>query len=165
MNSIYSKIEELNIKDPASHEARLGKLTEETGEVATAINKLTGRKALKIGDNEKTIADEILHEGADVIQNVISIVAGFGFAYDDLIQAMIEKNLVWETVLKIKEIRKLFDTVYSQNKLFISSGVTKNNGEFVLVFYWKAHFEDMHLMPPFAEGIQIKHIVVEEIKV
>ncbi len=92
----FNDISRINKKDPATNAERLGKLLEETGELAKAINKTNGRKVLKEEDTPENIKKEILDEAADSIQNVISIIDGFGFTYEDLVLAMNAKNKKWE---------------------------------------------------------------------
>ncbi len=92
---IYSEISKLNKKDSATHAERLGKLFEESGELAKAINKTNGRKSLKKKDTIESIRQEILHEAADSIQNVISVIDGFDFTCEDLMMAMDNKNKKW----------------------------------------------------------------------
>lgn len=92
----FNDICRINKKDPATNTERLGKLFEETGELAKAINKTNGRKVLKEEDTPENINKEILDEAADSIQNVISIIDGFGFTCEDLVLAMHAKNKKWE---------------------------------------------------------------------
>lgn len=94
--TIYKDISRINKKDPATHTERLGKLFEEAGELAKEINKINGRKVLKAGDTPNKIKQEILYEAADSIQNVVSIIDGFGFTCEDLVLAMSNKNKKWE---------------------------------------------------------------------
>lgn len=159
MKDIYTKVKELNAKDPATHVERLGKLAEEVGEIATEVNKLTGRKAWKEEDSNELIAIEILHEGADIIQNVFSLLEGFGFEYEDIIKALKDKNTVWEKVLEIKKNKNMLELVYAKNILFAGSKVIKDKGEFVIVFYWQREFPEMYEFPPMASGCVIRHIV------
>jgi NTP pyrophosphatase (non-canonical NTP hydrolase) len=93
---IYNDISRINKKDPATNAERLGKLFEETGELAKAINKTNGRKVLKEEDTAESIHKEVLDEAADSVQNVISIIDGFGFTCEDLVQAIANKNKKWE---------------------------------------------------------------------
>jgi NTP pyrophosphatase (non-canonical NTP hydrolase) len=93
---IYNNISTINKKDKATNAERLGKLFEEAGELAKAINKTNGRKSLKKKDTHESIKQEILDEAADTIQNVISIVDGFGFTYEDLMSSINNKNKKWE---------------------------------------------------------------------
>jgi len=94
--NVYADIVRINKKDPASHEARLGKLFEEAGELAKAINKTNGRKVLKSEDTPENVRLEVLDEAADTVQNVVSIIEGFGFTCEDLVKAMATKNQKWE---------------------------------------------------------------------
>lgn len=101
---IYSDVSRINKKDPATHAERLGKLFEETGELAKAINKTNGRKILHDEDTEESIQKEVLDEAADSIQNVISIIDGFGFTCEDLVKAIAKKNKKWEA--KVDKVKK-----------------------------------------------------------
>jgi len=101
---IYSEIKRINAKDPATAAERLGKLFEEAGELAKAVNKTNGRKVLKEGDTKENIELEILNEAADTIQNVISVIDGFGWSYDHLMFALQNKNVKWEKKIDNKKI-------------------------------------------------------------
>lgn len=94
---IYSEVSRINKKDPASNAERLGKLFEEAGELAKAVNKSNGRKVIKLGENEHTIREELVDEAADTIQNVISIIDGYGITAEEVLNAMIRKNNKWES--------------------------------------------------------------------
>lgn len=102
---IFWEINRLNGEDPASHGERLGKLTEEVGELAKAINKTNGRKVLKAEDTPESIQAEILDEAADVIQNVLSIVDGFDFTATEVLMAIVKKNKKWEQKMIEKKIK------------------------------------------------------------
>lgn len=93
---IYNDISRINKKDPATHSERLGKLFEESGELAKAVNKTSGRKVLKTEDTHENVQLEILDEAADTIQNVIALIDGFGWTYDHLMFAIETKNKKWE---------------------------------------------------------------------
>lgn len=93
MRKIFNDVKELNKLDPASNSDRLCKLIEEVGELATEVNKTTGRKKHK--NTEEEIITEIVLEAADVIQNVFSVIDGFNISYDDLLIAMKIKNKKW----------------------------------------------------------------------
>lgn len=102
-NKIFSDIKRLNKTDPASDAERLGKLTEEVGELAKEVNKTNGRKVLKPGDTPESIRNEIRDEAADTIQNVISLVDGFGIKPNELLDAIIRKNRSWQEKIKSKK--------------------------------------------------------------
>lgn len=93
---IYSDISRINKKDPATAAERLGKLFEEAGELAKAINKTNGRKILKSEESSETIRTEIVDEAADAIQNVISVIDGFDITAEEVLIAMAHKNKKWE---------------------------------------------------------------------
>ena len=101
---IYNDISRINKKDPATDAERLGKLFEETGELAKAINKTNGRKVLKEEDTPDAVRKEVLDEAADSIQNVVSIIDGFGFTCEDLVSAIAKKNKKWEA--KVDKMNK-----------------------------------------------------------
>jgi NTP pyrophosphatase (non-canonical NTP hydrolase) len=100
VKELYQQIKELNKLDKATHAERLGKLFEESGELATEVNKTNGRK--KTSDSDKQIKQNVIEEAADVIQNVFSIVDGFGIEYEEIVDAMKLKNKKWEKKLKKK---------------------------------------------------------------
>ena len=93
---VYKDISRINKNDPATHAERLGKFFEEAGELAKAINKTNGRKVLKDEDTFESINQEVLDEAADSVQNVVSIIDGFGFTCEDLVKAIANKNKKWE---------------------------------------------------------------------
>jgi len=95
MKNLFEEVKELNDLDPATNAERLGKLTEEVGELAKEVNKTNGRK---VNTNTKEeIISEITQEAADVIQNVFSIADGFGITYEDIVEAMKIKNGKWRS--------------------------------------------------------------------
>ena len=102
---IFWEINRLNGEDPATHEGRLGKLTEEVGELAKAVNKTNGRKVLSPEDTPEAIRAEILDEAADTIQNVISIIDGFDLTAEDLLAALVRKNKKWEQKMIEKKVK------------------------------------------------------------
>lgn len=159
---IYTQVVKINQADPASHEARLGKITEEVGELATAINRTTGRKFRKFSDTDEVIALEALHEGADVIQNVMSLLAGFNFTAEQILEALTEKNVIWEKLVFVKEVQKKVNSVYSENSTFSGSGIGKEKNEFTIICYWNGGIENTHLvMPSCWDGIPLEHISIK----
>lgn len=76
------------------------KLGEEFGELATAVNKLNGRKSLKKGETKKEVLDNLEEEGADTIQCVIAILIKAGVNYDSLKKRLKEKNKVYRKAIK-----------------------------------------------------------------
>jgi NTP pyrophosphatase (non-canonical NTP hydrolase) len=101
---VYGEISRINKKDPATHSERLSKLFEESGELARAVNKATGRKVLSEEDTPDKIDMDILEEAADTIQNVISVIDGFGWSCEHLIFAIQQKNQKWES--KVDKVKK-----------------------------------------------------------
>lgn len=98
------EVKRLNEKDPASLELRMCKIAEEFGEMAQAFNKTTGRKYLKKGDTPKNIRKNILEEGVDTMQCIISFLVQCGFDRDDIIRVMKKKNKAWERAI-VKKTR------------------------------------------------------------
>jgi NTP pyrophosphatase (non-canonical NTP hydrolase) len=86
VKELYQQIKELNKLDKATHAERLGKLFEESGELATEVNKTNGRK--KTSDSDKQIKQNVIEEAADVIEEIV--------------EAMKLKNKKWEKKLKKK---------------------------------------------------------------
>ena len=95
-NNNIKEIEKLNKIDPATISERLCKVMEEVGELAQAINKTTGRKFWKKNDTLKKINENILEEGVDSIQCIVSLLTQMGFNDDDIISVMEKKNKAWE---------------------------------------------------------------------
>ena len=95
---LYKQIGELNKKDPTNHSERLCKLFEEVGELAQAVNKVTGRKKLSIDDTPESIKENITEEIADVIQNAICIGCGFGITEEEILEIMASKNKKWDSI-------------------------------------------------------------------
>ncbi len=100
---VVKEIGRLNNIDPASDAERMCKVTEEVGELAQAVNKTFGRKKIKEGESVEVIKANILEEGADSIQCIISVLHGYGFTADDIINEMAEKNKAWQKVIKKKK--------------------------------------------------------------
>jgi len=97
MRKAYKQIEEIvgSVDDPNTAPLNmtfhLSKLSEETGELAQAINKLNGRKKIK-GETEKEILDNIEEEAADSIQCIMAIAINAGVDYESLKVRLQEKN-------------------------------------------------------------------------
>jgi hypothetical protein len=89
----------------------------------------------------------------------MSILAGFGFTAEEILEALTEKNIIWERLIFVKEIQKKVIETYSKNPLYVGSGIGKANDEFSIVCYWAENFEDMNLMPPQWSGVPVEHIV------
>lgn len=102
-NKVYSEIKRLNKLDPATASERVSKLLEEAGELAKEVNKTTGRKVLKPSDTPQAIRKEMIDEGADTIQNVLSILDGFGVKPAEILEAMVRKNKSWAEKIKSKK--------------------------------------------------------------
>lgn len=98
MKEIYDDIKRINLLDPAGPSERLCKLYEETGELAQAVNKTTGRKVVTQTPDE--VRDLIIEESADSIQCVLSLIDYWGITYEELVDKIKTKNIKWETVVK-----------------------------------------------------------------
>jgi NTP pyrophosphatase (non-canonical NTP hydrolase) len=97
MKKIFEEIKRINNLDPASIPERLCKLFEESGELAQAVNKTIGRKTVR--ESEEELKSLICEEAADTIQCVISLVDSYNISYEDIIEAIIVKNIKWESVI------------------------------------------------------------------
>ena len=105
---IVEEIEEINLLDPATIAERLNKVTEELGEVATEVNKLTGRKVRKKGEDDEDVRNNIEEELADLIQCAISLGAEAGVDCFYLLDKIEAKNDKWRNVIvKKKRAKKL----------------------------------------------------------
>jgi NTP pyrophosphatase (non-canonical NTP hydrolase) len=98
MKEVYKDLQRINKLDPASPSERLCKLFEESGELAQAVNKKTGRKVVSETDEE--IRDLILEEASDTIQCVISLIDSWDITYDEVVQKIKLKNIKWETIIQ-----------------------------------------------------------------
>jgi NTP pyrophosphatase (non-canonical NTP hydrolase) len=103
MKKIFNEIKKLD-SNQISNAQRVSKLFEECGELAQSVNKTNGMKSSS--QSREEIENEILEESADAIQNIISIVADFGFSWKDLKSEISRKNKVWESKIKSKEKQK-----------------------------------------------------------
>lgn len=97
MKEIYEEIQRLNVTDPASPQDRLVKTFEEVGELAQAVGKDIGRKIHS--ESKEDIRANILEEGADTIQCVISVLDSYDISFEELCEAMTNKNGKWEQVI------------------------------------------------------------------
>lgn len=96
---IVKEISELNSKDKATNSERMCKVVEEIGELAQAVNRTTGRKILKEKDTEESLRENLLEEGVDSIQCIISLLDGYGYNSKDILRKMRQKNKVWKKVI------------------------------------------------------------------
>ncbi|MEO6303719.1 MAG: hypothetical protein ABIP51_11175 [Bacteroidia bacterium] len=85
----------------------LCKATEELGELAQEINKLFGKKTWKPGDTEEIITANILEEGSDLIQCVISILDARGITAEQLKTTLEKKNKKYKTVLTARASKQV----------------------------------------------------------
>lgn len=103
---VVKEIDRLNKLDKKSPSKRMCKVIEEVGELAQAVNKTTGIKRLKPEDTKEAIMANILEEGADSIQCIISLLLKYKFTAKQIVDAMNEKNVYWEKVMKDKKKNK-----------------------------------------------------------
>lgn len=96
----------------------LAKLSEEFGELAQAINKFNGRKKRK-GETDNAIDDNIVEEGADIIQNVMAIVVNAGGDYETLKAKLHEKNKKFEGEVNRKLTEQQQLSLPGQNTIVI----------------------------------------------
>jgi NTP pyrophosphatase (non-canonical NTP hydrolase) len=97
MRKAYEQLEEIVKKNdsalplPLAMTFHLGKLTEEVGELAQAVNKINGRKKIK-SESKEEILDNVEEEAADAIQCIMAIAINAGVKYDSLKKRLVEKN-------------------------------------------------------------------------
>jgi NTP pyrophosphatase (non-canonical NTP hydrolase) len=104
LKHLFNEISILSKDDYAGHAERMCKLAEEFGELAQAVNMTIGRKDGKLSNNQKRA--NITEEGADVLQNLICLLIGYGIDAETLLKKLSEKNRKWEKVMK-KRNKKL----------------------------------------------------------
>lgn len=72
--------------------AHLQKLSEEFGELAQSVNKITGLKSLKKKETMPMVYKNILEESADCTQIIFIIAHLAGYSYNDLKKKLGKKN-------------------------------------------------------------------------
>ena len=98
MKDQYKEVTQLANQDRARNGATLAihmsKLAEEVGELANAINILSGRKGTKKVTTKEKIAarKNLLEEAADCIQIIFGITSQVEFSYSDLSKELHKKN-------------------------------------------------------------------------
>lgn len=92
MRTQFLRTKDISAPDPASIGIHLQKLFEEAGEVATDVNKLTGRKKLKGAETMQDVRDNFIGELASNIQIIFILAQKAGFNYDDLTNAIDLEN-------------------------------------------------------------------------
>ena len=98
MDKLYTEISEISKGFKVTPERGLCKLMEETGELAQSVNKTIGFKGpIKPIDE---VRHEIVEESADVIQNVFCVASLYGITYQEIVDALTEKNQKWINVYK-----------------------------------------------------------------
>lgn len=98
MKQIYKDIKKLNEITGRNLSLIMMKTTEEFGELAQEVNKLYGLKKTK--ETQKDINQNILEEGVDTIQCVLSLLAENGHSYKDIKNMMLKKNDKWYSKYK-----------------------------------------------------------------
>lgn len=89
-----------NTKKPVTIGTHLQKLSEEFGELAQGVNKLTGLKSLKKNETSKKVKANIKEEVADCIQIVFIIAHLAGFTYADVKKELGKKNRSYGKFIK-----------------------------------------------------------------
>ena len=100
MDKIFNKIVELSNKEDASILHCVAKLSEETGELSSAILLKDGYKLNKYSLTESEIETEILDEGADSILVLIDLLNKAGFSIEDIKSSLEKKMIAWENVIE-----------------------------------------------------------------
>lgn len=98
MKDIYNEITELVDKNGITLEKAILKTLEEFGELSKEVNRTIGIKRLE-GLSEDDIRKNVLEELADTIQNTLSIGVKYGFTYEEIVEALIMKNIKWKNVI------------------------------------------------------------------
>lgn len=104
LQEICDEISKLNKHDVATHAERMCKVAEEFGELAQSVNKTIGRKTNTLSEKQKRA--EILEEGADTIQTIISLLDGYDIGADEILKSMVKKNKKWGAVIVKRELEK-----------------------------------------------------------
>ena len=98
MKENYIQIQKLTKLSNRHSLEHLGKLFEESGELAQEVNKLVGTKATK--ETSEKVNKNILEEGCDTIQCVLAILANEGHSYSDIKKELGNKNNKWLKAFK-----------------------------------------------------------------
>lgn len=96
MEKLYKDIKRIDSKHHRGIARKLGKITEELGELFSGVYSFLGWKRNKKNKTESELKENILEEGADVIQNVFCVLSHFGFTYEQVIEELDRKNKVFE---------------------------------------------------------------------
>jgi NTP pyrophosphatase (non-canonical NTP hydrolase) len=102
MKQLFEDINILVISDTIDPSLHLNKLYEETGELAMAINKTTGRKITNESDTTENIRENILEEIADSIQTLFAIANCYDITYETIEWKMQLKNNKYKENLHLK---------------------------------------------------------------
>lgn len=95
MKSLFDEAIAITNMDGNNVAFHLAKAVEEFGELGQEINKTLGIKNKKNGETDDVIKENVLEEGTDLIQCVISIFADYGITYKDFVYRLEDKNKVW----------------------------------------------------------------------
>jgi NTP pyrophosphatase (non-canonical NTP hydrolase) len=96
---IYNQIIEVSRLQNSDLSLEVCKLTEETGELAQAVNRTLGIKNHDMSDGE--VRDAVGEEIIDTIQNALSIARHYNYSYAELNKLFVLKNNEW-----LKKINK-----------------------------------------------------------
>ena len=106
MEELYEEINKLATMDDLATKAslsdHLGKMTEEVGEFAKEINRLTGRKTRSFFDSTDDITRNAAAEGADAIQCIINVLTRIGVTYEEFLVALKKSNKNYEAWVESK---------------------------------------------------------------
>ena len=103
MDEILNKIVEVGSEEGGTILHRLGKLSEESGELASAILLKDGYKMNKHNYSEIEITDNILEEGVDTLIVVFDLLIKSGFSIDEIKDKFDEKIVTWKKVVDSKK--------------------------------------------------------------
>lgn len=105
LGSLHQKIKE-NSKNPQTIGSHLQKLSEEFGELAQSVNKITGLKSFKKTDTLKKVKLNIKEETADCIQILFLISHLAGFNYKEVKTELGLKNEEYRKYLRKLAVKK-----------------------------------------------------------
>lgn len=104
-----------NSKKPVTIGTHLQKLSEEFGELAQGVNKMTGLKSLKKNETLKQVKANVKEEVADCIQIVFIIAHLAGYTYNDVKKELGKKNKSYGKFIKKLE-RKMEKKLAKKSK-------------------------------------------------
>lgn len=100
MKKQYQRIMDIDRRYPREIARKIGKVSEEFGELVAAVYILHGWKRNKNNLSEAQVYDNILEEGVDTIQNVLCVIGHFGFTYEDIMAELDRKNKEFDNAAK-----------------------------------------------------------------